>query len=52
MLGQPGAQEMAREVSSSLSRRFLARAIKFGFGIPEAQRVQQQQAAAADARFI
>lgn len=37
-LQQPGAQEFAREVSSNLSRRFLARAIKFTFGVPEGLR--------------
>jgi hypothetical protein len=52
-LQQPGAQELAREVSGSLGRRFLARAIKFGFGIPEAQRAAAAPAAVAGAaRFI
>jgi len=37
-LQQPGAQEFARDVSSNLSRRFLARAIKFTFGVPEGLR--------------
>ncbi|GBF89170.1 aarF domain-containing protein, chloroplastic [Raphidocelis subcapitata] len=44
-LQQPGAQELAREISGSLARRFLARAIKFGFGIPEAQRAASAPAA-------
>lgn len=49
-LQQPGAQELAREVSSSLSQRFLARVIKFGFGIGEATKVQA--AAQADPKYI
>ncbi|KAI8476423.1 MAG: ABC1 family-domain-containing protein [Monoraphidium minutum] len=48
-LQQPGAQEMAREVSGALSRRFVARVIKFGFGLPEAQRLR---GAAPDSRFV
>jgi transcription initiation factor TFIID subunit TAF12 len=44
VLREPGAQEMAREVSSALGRRFLARVVKFGFGLPDLQgRVQAQQ---------
>jgi hypothetical protein len=39
MLQQPGAQEFAREVSGNLSRRFVARVIKFGFGLPEVGKV-------------
>lgn len=45
-LQQPGAQDLFREVTSSLSRRFLARVIKFGFGLPEAGRVQVAAAGA------
>lgn len=51
-LQQPGAQELAREVSGSLTRRFIARVIKFGFGLPEARKVQAALASAKDTRFI
>ena len=51
-LQEPGAQDFAREVSSSLSQRFLARAIKFGFGLGEARKVQAAAAAQADPKFI
>jgi hypothetical protein len=43
---------LAREVSGALGRRFVARVIKFGFGIPEAQRARAAAVAGADSRFV
>jgi hypothetical protein len=49
---QPGAAELAKDVSNALVQRFAARAIKFAFGVQDARQVMAATAAARDPNFI
>ena len=52
LVQQPGAVELAKDVSNALVQRFMARAIKFAFGVQDARQVMAAAAAARDPNFI